>query len=76
MGGTARSFLERFSNFYASSGGVQGGFFLEGKTLGILPSEYSNWRTALGRIVFRADRDSIGTLRAERENEREKRNLQ
>jgi cytochrome c oxidase assembly factor CtaG len=40
--------LERFPNSRALSGGVQGGFFLRKKSLDIVPSVYSNWRTAIG----------------------------
>lgn len=40
--------LERFSNSRALSGDVQGGLFFRKKPLDIVPSMYSNWRTAIG----------------------------
>jgi hypothetical protein len=39
--------LEHFSNTRAVLSGVQGGFFLRKKPLGILLSLYTNWKNAL-----------------------------
>jgi hypothetical protein len=40
-------FLERFSNTYALTNSVEGGFFLMKKPLGGKVSVYSKWRTAI-----------------------------
>jgi hypothetical protein len=40
--------VEHFSNMRAVLSGVQGGFFLRKKPLGILLSLYTNWKNALG----------------------------
>jgi hypothetical protein len=42
-----RDALEHFSNTRAVLSGVQGGFFLRKKPLGILLSLYTNWKNAL-----------------------------
>jgi hypothetical protein len=45
--------LEHFSNTRAVLSGVQGGFFLRKKPLGILLSLYTNWKNALLRRTSR-----------------------
>jgi hypothetical protein len=50
--------LEHFSNTRAVLSGVQGGFFLRKKPLGILLSLYTNWKNALNSHCG-SDNDSV-----------------